>query len=504
MASAAIEITLPEAAVIEDEQSPTAEVEAAWPLSRVLGMIKGVHKRSRSPSHSRLSTAAEALPDMDHVNRKLSAALDEDDTVAGGASPVGAVAVERYMKEIQGAMQAVRTDIRPLVGYPTNMKKVEELEKFYLIMAKSPYFFINLHDPFSQREQPFRLHSLTQEKKVLEKLMRQWGVSAEDAWGYITTGGTEGALKGIHTGYHHLKKNFSKVRVLYSQAAHYCVPKAIDLINATGVTVPTSDDNSIDLSAFELTVKSLRDSGEADAVLVVPTLGTTFFGGVDDVHRIVDILKVNGFYREAKNCYIHMDAALHGGFWSNYHQVEASIPTIHLGKEIDSVNVSSHKWWGGPIGGVVLLHTAFWAQMDGKMIEYVNYVDLCITGSRSGYTPVLWNARMKQFDWTAEMRDCLANTEYLVNELHANGIDHCRQHINVLVPRPSTAVAERWQMMVVGDEAQILMMPHVSKKIVDEVVADFVNDSRKGNLAMTTKRIMNLSRKNDSEKTTGA
>ena len=64
--------------------------------------------------------------------------------------------------------------------------------------------------------------------------------------------------------------------------------------------------------------------------------------------------------------------------------------------------------------------------------------------------------------------------------------------LNILVPRPSVALKTKYQLMGVGDEAQVLIMPHVTKVHIDELVVDFARELDDGKLSATSKRIQTL------------
>ena len=108
-------------------------------------------------------------------------------------------------------------------------------------------------------------------------------------------------------------------------------------------------------------------------------------------------------------------------------------------------------------------------------------VDKFISGSRSGAPAVLWTARLLQFDWKAELDRCHSNRDYLFGELRRLGLKVASQYINVLMPRPSEELAKKWQLMCVGDEAQVLVLPHASrqylKEFVEDVHLDFLSEA---------------------------
>eukprot|EP00443_Scrippsiella_acuminata_P093436 CAMPEP_0115471256 /NCGR_PEP_ID=MMETSP0271-20121206/52429_1 /TAXON_ID=71861 /ORGANISM="Scrippsiella trochoidea, Strain CCMP3099" /LENGTH=140 /DNA_ID=CAMNT_0002898435 /DNA_START=41 /DNA_END=463 /DNA_ORIENTATION=+ len=89
--------------------------------------------------------------------------------------------------------------------------------------------------------------------------------------------------------------------------------------------------------------------------------------------------------------------------------------------------------------------------------------DSLVLGSPQESCAEAWLARLRQFDWSAELKRCYDNAAFLTEELSAAGITAARQHINVLMQRPSDELATRWQLMCVDEEAQIFCMPHLDR-----------------------------------------
>merc|ERR1711879_113921 len=212
---------------------------------------------------------------------------------------------------------------------------------------------------------------------------------------------------------------------------------------------------------------------------------------MDDLSGVNRALAEAGFLRQ-ENAYVHVDAALHGGFWHDH----PTLPKYCVGRDFDSLSVSGHKWWGGFVAGCVFISKE--AQVEctnGKAVEYVGMVDKFVSGSRSGSSPVLWLARLYQFNWGKELERCLANVSFLTAELSELGIAHASQTINVLIQRPSEACALKWQLMCVGDEAQILLMPHVHRNNLEELLVHLKQEKIMGTLLPASARLNELSRR---------
>merc|ERR1712087_1036398 len=152
-----------------------------------------------------------------------------------------------------------------------------------------------------------------------------------------------------------------------------------------------------------------------DAFLCVCTIGTTFMGANDDVAAVRGVFADHGYVGD--KLYLHLDAALNGGWWN----LDPDTPKYKLGKDFDSLSISGHKWYGGFIGGSVYILKGPGIE-EGKMVKYVKMVDKMISGSRPGDTAVLWQARIYQFDWVAELARYKDNCRFLVGELKNIGV----------------------------------------------------------------------------------
>lgn len=398
-------------------------------------------------------------------------------------------AFDRYLDEMDEEESKVASQ-KPMLGYPLNCHEMKPLLPLHATLHRDSSLN-NCGDPLDGAEKPWKLNTLKQEGRLLRRLMEPWGGNPEKCWGYITTGGTEGVTKGFELGYGRLRaRGYKQILFVYSKASHYCVPKAATFVaqSCNKVSVDVSDTNSMKLGKLDDVLHSAQTLG-VDAIFLCLTLGTTFFGGCDDVEGIRSLLMENGY--GPKSFYIHIDAALHGGFWNK----DSQTPKYQIGKHFDSISISGHKWFGGFIAGCFVATnkgSADNAIHNGLHIEYVEMVDRFISGSRSGACAVLWMARLLQFDWQAELDRCHANRDYLVDELRSLGLKVASQYVNVLMPRPSEELARKWQLMCVGDEAQVLVLPHAARHFLEEFVDDVKNDIAAKSIRSPTPRLVRL------------
>ena len=112
-----------------------------------------------------------------------------------------------------------------------------------------------------------------------------------------------------------------------------------------------------------------------------------------------------------------------------------------------------------------------------RSVEYVGCMDTTIAGSRNGLSPlILWSALQRRGEAGLRQRaaDCFALADYAIEKFAAAGL-HAWRHRNsvtVVFPRPGAEVLARWQMAPSRDIAHIITLPHVTRAMIDAVVAD--------------------------------
>ncbi|SVD77706.1 uncharacterized protein METZ01_LOCUS430560, partial [marine metagenome] len=105
-----------------------------------------------------------------------------------------------------------------------------------------------------------------------------------------------------------------------------------------------------------------------------------------------------------------------------------------------------------------------------------------ITGSRNAITPLmLWYAiRSQGMEGFGKMvNECIQCAECAVDKLNDIGVAAWRNPhaITVVFPKPALTILEKWQLAVQEDFAHIMVMPHVTREKIDELVADIDSSS---------------------------
>nr|VFK64633.1 MAG: Pyridoxal-dependent decarboxylase conserved domain-containing protein [Candidatus Kentron sp. TUN] len=196
---------------------------------------------------------------------------------------------------------------------------------------------------------------------------------------------------------------------------------------------------------------------------------------VDRVDRIRGILSDLSI----SSGYIHADAALSGmtlPFVDNP-------PPFDFRTGIDSISVSGHKFIGSPIPCGVVLAKQENVKNVTRPIEYIDTLDATLSGSRNGITPLfLWYAIRKygKKGFRDIVARCLELARYAVVELDKIDCKAWRNPnaITVVIPPPPQPIVRKWQIAVSGEDAHIIIMPGVTRDLIDEFVADMRDSYR--------------------------
>ena len=282
------------------------------------------------------------------------------------------------------------------------------------------------------------MHTFELENEIISFFRDSLHLSADDGWGYLTNGGTEGNTYGLFLA----RETYPDGIVLYSTETHYSIPKAVRLL----CHYP---------------------------IILNANIGTTMKGAIDNIPRLLEILE----RQKVKKFYIHCDAALSGAmlpFMPKAPKVDFSLP-------IGSLSISGHKFLGSPIPcGVVLVRRKY-VQAIRSAIEYIGSNDATISGSRDAFSViVLWQVLQRQgvtgLQYLASQ--CMELTGYVTEKLRAVGCKAWRNEWSntVVFPRPSDKLIQRWQLATQNDNSHIIVMPGVTAEKLDRFVAEMAQE----------------------------
>ncbi len=382
-------------------------------------------------------------------------------TVTTGAHPRGCTfGVVMSQTELDARIHQVLSEFRLVgpfsAGYPVNQRF--DYSALYPLLD---FAANNVGDPFGYSRYQANTHET--EREVVRMVAELLKLPADQAWGYVTAGGTEGNMYGIYVGREMLHEPIA----YFSQDTHYSVLKILHILKIRNIMIRSQDNGEIDYDDLRESISINRDT----PALIIANIGTTMKGAVDDLDRIRGIIDDLALTRY----YIHADEALSGMILPF---VDDPQP-FGFDRGIDSAAVSGHKMFGSPVpSGVVVTKREHTAQI-GRAIEYVGALDTTLLGSRSAIAPViLWYSLTKHGrDGFREMvANMLDTAEYAVQRFNANGIPAWRNKNSptVVIPRPSPYVLFQWQLAPLDDLAHLITMPQVTREMIDAIVADCV------------------------------
>lgn len=449
---------------IETRSSPSGSQVGESPRSPVLQLSEDDFEvRAKlvgaSPRKGDGLAPYQALPvtkeDMFTITQHLTPALPvlepSDSNPAEVEERVSRVILE-YKKKLEE-----RTQMH--MGYPYNLDfdygPLECLQKFMIN---------NLGDPFI--ESNYGVHSREFEIGVLNWFAKLWEIDVDDFWGYVTNCGTEGNLHGILVGRETLPDG-----ILYSSVeTHYSVFKAARMYRMDAVKIDTLASGEMDYDHFRT---MLMKNNDRPAIVNV-NIGTTVRGAVDDLDKVIDILRECGF--DEDNFYIHCDGALFGMMIP----FVKLAPKVSFKKPIGSVSVSGHKFVGAPVPcGVVMTRLKLIKSVSSD-VEYLNSRDATIMGSRNGHAPIyLWyTLNRKGYDGIRkDVEKCLMNAHVLRKMLHEAGISTMLNELSstVVFERPEEEdFVRKWQLACESDIAHVVVMPNISIEKLEVFVQELI------------------------------
>ena len=296
--------------------------------------------------------------------------------------------------------------------------------------------------------------------------------------GYVASGGTEANIEAIWILKRYYEQEMgadhSDICLVYTEDAHYSMPKAASLLSLESVVLPVCRENrAISREAKELLRQSRLDGKKY--FIIVLNMGTTMFGSVDDIDRVTD------WAAELKLEYkIHVDGAF-GGFIYPFSNPDSKLTFRH--PKINSFTLDGHKMLQSPYGtGIYLTRKGY---MEYALTEEANYVkgkDYTLIGSRSGANAIAVWMIMRTYGsegWKMKINKLLEKTNRLCDQLTEKGIEFYRNpDMNIVTMNASQIdpqVAE--DFMLVPDTHgnnpdwyKIVVMDHVTQGQLDRLL----------------------------------
>lgn len=379
-----------------------------------------------------------------------------------------------------------------LLGYPINMNTPAEAffawRRELTEVGFGQFAFNNVGNPYKPSPIPFNSHDF--ERKLIERFARLYAFPANDVWGFLSHSGTDSNMHGMYIGRTLLHGRTGQMpKAYFTKEAHYSVQILQDLLGLEGIEVQTAADDAMDTDDLQRKLYANRDR----PALVVATIGTTFKGAIDPIDAIRQVLQNH-------TSFLHLDAALFGGYLPYTAHADQVIcqPTENSALRYDAIAVSCHKFFGFPSPAGLFITTAshfeefnhYFSKIHNP--EYIHHVPGTITCSRDAVKPAeffYFSTPEALQALTHDAQTMLQNTEYLQLQLsrrfpqlqptRTNALSNTvyfRQPSNHLIQKYSLATMRLHIDGQPQDFAHVVVMPHVSKAVLDGFISDLVTE----------------------------
>ena len=391
----------------------------------------------------------------------------------------------KYIKEQNN--ESDKKDFKFDIGYSMNLKG-HDIHCFAKSkLTESMPFLLHYGSP-SLLNPSWRAQNHQEEKSLIEKLIAPWGGTNLNAWGYISSGGSESNLATIKFSLRQFRPQ--KPILLFSSETHHSIRKFFPLYKnsfSACVNVPTYANGEM---AYTLIRNILGESYHSPdtPIVVIATLGTTMKGASDDILQIRDVLLDIGV--DKNKLYIHADAALNGGFW----HLDNGHYQYQLGKDINSLSISGYKWYGSDVCSLFACHIVDSGIKSGNTFEEIETADLSISGSRNGFPVISWKIRLLQFDWQREYDTCQEMVRESVIRFTKLGVETLVNPFSITIcfPAPTLKIICKYALVTHCDEhlgniSRIIVLPHVTRDVLDSFFKDLSLQSNRMNRNFTRK-----------------
>jgi tyrosine decarboxylase/aspartate 1-decarboxylase len=290
------------------------------------------------------------------------------------------------------------------------------------------------------------------------------------ATGLIGSGGSESNITAIW-----IAKNLSrKKEIILPESAHFSFEKIGSLMSIKLTYIPLNKD-------FTMNIQSLKKKINNKTAAVIGLAGSSELGTVDLIPEISDICK-------DQNIFLHIDAAF-GGFVIPFLKKLGYIINdfdFKL-KGVNSISIDSHKmgYSAIPIGALIIRNKK-WLDEISVETSYISIKKQAgVLATRSGGPVAAAYAVAKYLGnegYKNLVKKCMNNTNYFEKKIKELGLNFViTPTMNVLgikIKNPTKLVNKLtyygWKVnkMERLSAIRIVIMPHVTKKIIDDFIPD--------------------------------
>ena len=312
-------------------------------------------------------------------------------------------------------------------------------------------------------------------KEMENKVVRMIGglLGNENAFGYLSTGGTESNIQAVRAIRNKKRKEgLSNMNIIVPETAHFSFDKIADLLSINVQKASLDEELRVDVNSVE---RLINDK----TIGIVGIAGTTEFGQIDPIKELSDIAM-------DKDLFLFVDAAF-GGF---------VIPFLDEKYEFDfsldgvsAISIDPHKMGMSTIAsGCILFREESYLDELVVATPYLTTREQCsLTGTRSGASAAATYAVLKYLGkegLKTIVDECMRLTRLLVRGTKRLGIFPVIEPVmNVVtlsfpeaeVDRVANALEERrWRVSTTRKpkSLRLVIMPHVDEETIKLFLED--------------------------------
>ncbi|UCE74733.1 MAG: tyrosine decarboxylase MfnA [Methanomassiliicoccales archaeon] len=298
---------------------------------------------------------------------------------------------------------------------------------------------------------------------MVSKLLHGKNVS-----GLTVSGGTESNITALWIA----KKVSGKSEVIYPKSAHFSFMKAADILGLKAKEVDLTENLQIDISEVENKLSS-------NTAAVVGIAGTTEFGVIDPIEELAEL---------SGETFLHVDAAFGGFVIPFLKDLGYPMPSFDFEvANVDSITIDPHKMGLATIpSGLLLLRDAKNMEKIAVSSPYLTSPrQASLSGTRCSAGVASAYAAMKFLGMDGYKKivgECMDTTKYIVGRIKEMGLEIAMEPIMNLVaikmksPEDVKKELEKlgWKPSLTRAPKclRIVVMPHVTREIVDEFLPD--------------------------------
>lgn len=300
--------------------------------------------------------------------------------------------------------------------------------------------------------------------------------------GYVAAGGTEANIQACWIYRNRFIQDYNatheQIALLASEDTHYSVAKASNLLNLPWYSVAVEHNTR---AILKENLVSQIEKAVAEGVryfIVIANMATTMFGSVDNPDLYAEVLTEKGL-----PFFLHVDGAF-GGFVFPVSSPENNLSFSN--PNVSSVTLDAHKMLQAPYGtGVFLIRKGLMKYVYTKEAQYVNGMDITLSGSRSGANAIaVWMilSTYGPYGYVEKINKLLYRTKWLCRELDRLGMKYYRHPALNIVAMEAASIdhelATKYGLVPDTHEGEpswykIVVMEHVEIEALQEFLEEF-------------------------------